>query len=425
MRSPRRGSAAAGLGLSAVLTTWAFAPPATAEPAPAGTGPGLDRGALRQTLEAVHAAGMHGVYSGVRDGRSRWDGAAGVADVETGRPVHAGMRHRVGSITKTFTAVAVLQQVERGRIELDAPVARYLPGLIPGERGEKVTVRMLLNHTSGIGDYVAGAFPSLVQGSPQSLDDHRFRRIGPRELVAFGLAAPATGEPGQGWSYSNTNYIIAGLLLEKATGTEADRYITRHVIAKAGLRNTSFPRTPYIPGPNSKAYEALFGLIDPPRDYSVYDMSWAGTAGALVSTMDDLNRFYRLLLGGGILAPAQLAQMQATVPVTDDQGNVVMHYGLGLYAQDTACGRFWGHDGGVFGMGTFSLSSSGGRQLSVGINLMKYNRLDENGAVVPHAIDFALGAHMSQALCGQSPAPAAKAQRPWSPFPTQQVRVKR
>ncbi|MEV0419785.1 serine hydrolase domain-containing protein [Streptosporangium canum] len=434
-RPHHRGRTIAGLGLSAVLVTWAAAPAtwaavpadpaATAGPAQAAAPAGLDREALRRGLDAIHEAGMYGAYSAVRDAGTDWSGAAGVADVRTKRPVHPRMLHRVGSITKTFTAVALLQQVERGKIELDAPVARYLPELIPGERGQKITVRTLLNHTSGIGDYISGAFPSFQQGSTASLDDNRFRDFSPEELVGFGLEAPSTGEPGQNWSYSNTNYIIAGLLLEKVTGAAAEPYITRHVIRKAGLRDTSFPRTPLIPGPHSKAYESFYGYIDPPRDYSVYDMSWAGTAGAVVSTMDDLNRFYRALLGGRLLGPAQLAQMRTTVPVTDGQGNVVMNYGLGLYAQDLPCGRFWGHDGGVFGMGTFSLSSPDGRrQLSLGINLMKYQRFDENGVLQPHAIDFALGDHMLQALCGPA-ASLAKDGRPITPFPTQQVLVKR
>jgi D-alanyl-D-alanine carboxypeptidase len=377
-----------------------------------------DRQALQTSLDVVHEAGMYGIYSNVRDGGRTWRGASGVADVDTRRPVRPDMVHRVGSITKTFTAVAVLQQVERGVIELDAPVGRYLPDLVPGERGQKITVRMLLNHTSHIADYIGPAFPSLLEGSTKSLDDHRFRTIAPEELARLGLGAAPTGEPGAApGSYSNTNYVLAGLLLEKVTGVGAEDYIARHVIRRAGLRHTSFPRTPHIPRPHSKAYESWFGLIDPPRDYSVYNMSWASTAGAVTSTMDDLNRFYRVLLRGGLIGAAQFAEMQKTVAVLVGGGQID-NYGLGIYALDLPCGRFWGHDGGVFGMATQSLSTpDGGRQLSFGLNLIKYQRIDENGAVEPSPIDYALVDHMLLALCGQSAATARTSQAPFLPFP--------
>lgn len=139
---------------------------------------------------------------------------------------------------------------------------------------------MLLNHTSGIGDYVGTAFPSFMELSPASLDEFRFRGVRPEQLVKWGLQAPRTGEPGERWSYSNTNYIIAGRILEKVTGTKAEKYITRNVIAKAGLKHTYFPSSPWISGPHSRMYESLYQHVKPPRDYSTYDMSWAWTAAS-------------------------------------------------------------------------------------------------------------------------------------------------
>ncbi|MEU6918827.1 serine hydrolase domain-containing protein [Streptomyces olindensis] len=381
-----------------LLTTTALltAPAQAAPPVTPSDRTSLDGAALQESLDAAHEAGMYGVFSAVRDGRERWRGASGLADVATGRPVAPGMRQRVGSISKTFTAVAVLQQVERGRIRLDAPVADYLPDLIPGERGREITVRMLLNHTSGIGDHVIPAFPSLLQNSPASLDEERFRSVPAGELVRLGLDAPATGRPGEvPGTYSNTNYVIAGLLLEKVTGQDADAYVTRHVIDRAGLRHTYLPRTPYIKGPHPRMYEALYGLIDPPRDYSVYDMSWIRSAGAVVSTMDDLNRFYRALLDGKLVGEAALGEMMRTVRVSG------MEYGLGIYTVELpGCGRFWGHSGAVFGAGTFALTSEDGeRQVAFAQNLMKYESLDENGRPLPHPIDDALTRHVVRALC--------------------------
>ncbi|MBW5485046.1 serine hydrolase [Streptomyces bambusae] len=372
----------------------------------------MDRAALTSHLNSIHDAGIYGVFSSVRDGWARFDGASGVADVETGRPVRPDLRHRVGSITKSFTAVAVLQQSARGRIELDRPVGDYVPELVPGERGRKVTVRMLLNHTSGIADFIADAFPSLQQPSTRSLDDHRYRTIRPAELIGYGLGRPQAFEPGTDWAYSNTNYVILGEILRKVTGEDPERLITRDVIRRAGLRNTYFPGTdPTIRGPHARMYENFYGLIDPPRDYSEYNMTWAGTAGALISTPQDLNTFYRALLRGDLLPRTQLDQMRTTVDVKNPAtGTVVMRYGLGIYSMDTPCGPAWGHDGAVWGAGTWSLSSpDGARQFTLGHNLMKYQRFNAEGTeILDHPADAAMVAYRDQALCGTT-APAASA----------------
>ncbi|MCX4524446.1 MULTISPECIES: serine hydrolase [unclassified Streptomyces] len=403
-----------GAAAAVVLALLAGAAPA----ASAATGPddrtaaasaarGLDREALARRLDAVHEAGMYGAYSSVRDGRAQWTGATGFADVDTRRPTRPDMRHRVGSITKTFTATAVLQQSARGRIALDRPVGDYLPGLVPGERGRKITVRMLLNHTSGIDDYIIEAFPSLRENSPQSLDDFRYRTLRPATLIGYGMNRPQLFEPGTDWSYSNTNYLLLGELLREVTGEDPERVITRDVIREAGLRSTYFPGTdPVIRGPHSKMYENLRGLLDPPRDYSDYNMTMAGTAGALVSTTQDLNTFYRALLQGDLLPAAQLREMRTTVPVKGPDGAVAIRYGLGIYSMDTPCGPAWGHDGGVFGASTQAMSSADGkRQFAAGYNLTGYQRADGNGAPVPHPIDAATDRLREQALCGTT-APA-------------------
>ncbi len=364
--------------------------------------------ALQSALDAVHGAGMPGLYAEVRGAGEVWRGASGVSDVRTGRPVRPDMRQRVGSITKTFVAVAVMQQVEKGLVRLDAPIGDYLPRLVPGERGRKITVRMLLNHTSGISDYLPyafpslAAFPSLPDISPESLDDNRFRRFRPVELIRMGVQAPPVGEPGvPPGVYSNTNYLLLGRLLEKVTGTTYDDYIARHVVRRAGLGRTTFPDGPRIRGPHSRMYEALYGLIDPPRDYSVYDMSWVGPGAALVSTVGDLNRFYRRLLAGRVVDPSSLAQMQRTVPVIAFDGQEIQ-YGLGLHRVDVpGCGTFWGHDGTVWGALTLSFTrADGGRQMSVAMNLVRWNELDASGRPQHHPIDDALSTFRELAMCG-------------------------
>ncbi|WP_240802728.1 beta-lactamase family protein [Streptomyces sp. A0642] len=361
----------------------------------------LDTAALGAALDHVHRAGMPGLFAEVRDGEQVWRGAAGTADVSTGRPVTTGMRHRVGSITKTFTAAAVLQQAESGRIGLDTPVGRYLPELVPGERGEAITVRMLLNHTSGLAEYLPYAYPSLkafpvlAETGPESLDDLRFTRFDPLELIAMGVAAPPVGTPGgTPGVYSNTNYLLLVQLLELAAGTTAERYITRNVIERAGLRHTGLPTGPHVEGPHSRLYESWFGMIDPPRDYSVFDMSWVGPSASLISTVADLNRFYGALLAGQIVGPSSLEQMRRTVPVVSQEGRLI-EYGLGLHPMEGPAedpGRtFWGHGGTVWGGGALAMTrADGGRQMAIAVNMQRWNRLDATGRPQPHPIDAAL-----------------------------------
>ncbi|MBE1603530.1 serine hydrolase [Actinopolymorpha pittospori] len=396
------------LGVGAGTATAVPPPEAAAAVLAASTSPStsLAPAELTSALDNVHRAGMPGVFAEVRDAGQVWRGASGVADVRTGRPVGPHMRHRVGSITKTFTAAAVMQQVEQGRIQLDAPIGRYLPQLVPGERGAKITVRMLLNHTSGIPEYLPYAFPSLKEWpslpdmSPESLDDNRFRQFDPAELIKMGLGAPAAGEPGSTPGvYSNTNYLLLGQLLEKVTGTTAENYITKNVIRRAGLKHTEFPDRPRIKGPHSRMYEAFFGLIDPPRDYSVYNMSWVMMGAGLVSTMEDLNRFYDQLLAGRIVNRSSLAQMKRVVPVISQEGYPI-EYGLGLTKATSPCGILWGHDGSAWGAVTMSWTRADGkRQMSVAMNLARWNMPDSSGIPQPHPIDHALSAFQQQAMC--------------------------
>lgn len=368
----------------------------------------LDCAALDEAVENVHRAGVPGLFAEVRDGDRVWRGAAGVADVATGRLVTPDLRHRVGSITKTFTAAAVLQQAERGRIGLDTPIGRYLPKLVPGARGAAITVRMLLNHTSGLAEYLPYAYPSLkafpvlADTGPESLDDHRFTRFDPVELIELGVTAPATGAPGgTPGLYSNTNYLLLAQLLEQVTGAPAERCLTRDVIERAGLRDTELPTGTHVEGPHSQLYESWFGMIDPPRDYSVYDMSWVGPSASLISTVADLNRFYRKLLAGEIVSRSSLAAMRRTVPVVSQEGRTI-EYGLGLHpAEAPGQGTFWGHGGTVWGGGTLAMTRADGkRQLAVAVNLQRWNRLDASGRPQPHPIDGALAAFHRVAMYG-------------------------
>ncbi|WP_203856130.1 serine hydrolase domain-containing protein [Plantactinospora mayteni] len=360
--------------------------------------PELDRSALRRALAAVPAAGVPGAVAAARTGRQSWIGAAGIADLAQARPIRPWSRHRVGSITKTFVSTTLLRLVDEGALGLDDQVGRWLPDLVPGVLGQRVTVRMLLNHTSGIGNYTDVLLDSLsaverVGSTPYS----------PAELVSIGLGLPRTGEPGEVFGYSNTNYILVGLVIERVTGNPATDEVTRRVIWPLRLADTYFPggdRT--IRGPHAGAYFAPLGV----RNFGEYGMTWAWTAGELIATMDDLNRFFRALLGGRLLSAATLAEMLSTVPF-DPEAPEFGGYGLGIYRTATPCGEVWGHDGGVIGQLTISLHSrDGGRQASLGSNLSHYQLY----AAEPHPIDIAAQEFLRVAHCPDSPAGAA-----WTP----------
>jgi D-alanyl-D-alanine carboxypeptidase len=343
--------------------------------------------ALQAALDAIRDAGMVGAFAEVRDGRRTWRAATGLADVDTGRPMRPGFQHRVGSITKTFTATVVLQLVGEGRLGLDDPIGRYVPDLVPADLGAGVTVRMLLNHTSGIADYDTVLFPDTA-----AMERWQRETISPAQLVALGLAEPRTGEPGARWSYSNTNYILAGVILERITGRSAEGEFARRIIRPLGLANTYLPgRSPYLRGPHSAAYVPWpDGTL---RDFSVYNMSWTWTAGALVSTAADLNRFYRALLAGRLLRPAQLTQMKTTVPMVPGQQEG--GYGLGIAGGRLACGvEAWGHDGLVIGHYAMSYHAPAvDRHLSYGDNMAFYGPPD-------HPVDQLRQAFWPVVLCG-------------------------
>ncbi|MFY1688533.1 serine hydrolase domain-containing protein [Plantactinospora sp. WMMB782] len=391
----------------------AGASPALAGPAAAprtGSGGALPDGALRDALRAISEAGMPGAFAEVRDGRETWRGASGVADIVTGRPVRPDFQHRVGSINKTFVSTALLQLVGERRLVLDAPLHRYLPGLAPAG----VTVRMLLDQTSGINDY-----DHVLFGSVEGIEKYQHTTIRPRELAAIGLGQQPTNAPGERHSYSNTNYVLAGLLLERITGRPAAVEIGRRVLRPLGLRRTYFPGTdPRIDGPHSAGYVPwVDGSL---RDFSVYNMSWAWMAGEIVSTTADLNRFFRALLGGRLLRPAELAQMRRTVPA-DPANPSGTGYGLGLLTVPLPGGPVWGHDGVVLGHQAISLHSPDGRrQVTVAMNATHYWVPGQPDPIGEALFDFLLTAFGStspaagrRALAGPSgpgplsPAPGA------------------
>lgn len=319
---------------------------------------------LQAIMDSVTSDSASSIIAGMIDDHGRWAGTSGVADLGKRRPPPPDGRFRVGSVTKSFVSAVVLQLVGEGRLGLDDTVEHWLPGLVPG--GDKITVRQLLNHTSGIFNYTADPKAVPLQGQ-QFLDETRTRTYTPLELVKIATAHPANFPPGTAWSYSNTNYILAGLVIEKVTGHPWSNEVQQRIVQPLGLRHTLIPGTSKaIPGPHSHGYTLVYDSRKVRTvDVTELNPSWAGSAGEIISTTDDLNSFYAALLGGRLLAPAELAAMKTTV----DTG-VGSKYGLALFQIALPCGvTIWGHDGGISGYVTASLHTEDGkRQLTASIN---------------------------------------------------------
>ncbi|WP_172383875.1 serine hydrolase, partial [Streptomyces sp. MNP-20] len=342
--------------------------------APAAATPGADRDhrGTRAALAAAVRGGVPGVTAHARDRHGPWSGAAGVGDLRRGTPRGAHDRFRAGSITKTFVATVLLQLEAEGRLDLDDTVGAWLPGVIEGNGhdGDRISVRQLLNHTSGIHDYSEDPDVRRRLTTPEFFA-HRHRTWRPAALVALATRHAPDFAPGRGWAYSNTNYVVAGMVIEKVTGRPCADEIRDRVITPLRLRATSVPgTTPTLPRPSSRAYSKLSGAAGS-RTYDVTELnpSVAGAAGELISDAADLNRFYAALLRGELLPPEQLAAMKRTVPARGRE-SAGGRYGLGLLRLELPCGTVvWGHGGGIHGSQSLALATAdGGHALTFNFN---------------------------------------------------------
>ncbi|WP_051855728.1 serine hydrolase domain-containing protein [Streptomyces sp. NRRL B-1347] len=345
-----------GLAAAAVAAT-AFTAPAHAESR-------KGHAATQRAMDAMVADGVPGVVAAGVDKGGAWRSTSGVGNLRTGKPRSADDRFRIGSITKTFVATVLLQMEAEGRLDLDDTVERWLPGLVRGNGndGSRITVRQLLNHTSGLFNYTSDkqfAKDILLEGFPA----HRYDTHTPRDLIRVALAHKPDFTPGAKHSYSNTGYILAGLIIEKVSGNSYQHEIRERVINPLNLRTTRLPGAdPFLPKPSSRAYSKL--SKDPAatriHDVTENNMSWAWAAGDGISTTRDLNRFFSALMRGKLMPDKQLAEMQTTVPTPDDPA--YSGYGLGLYSVKTSChAKLWSHSGGTPGSITETVTTPDGR----------------------------------------------------------------
>ncbi|MBU2669768.1 beta-lactamase family protein [Actinoplanes bogorensis] len=314
---------------------------------------------------------------------------------------------RIGSFTKTYVSATLLQLVGEGRLSLDDKVDRWLPGLVRGNGndGRQITVRQLLQQTSGLPDYLNGMTYLFSQ---EGFEQHRYDSLTGTEAVGLAMKFPREFAPGTKWSYSNTNYMLAGLIIEKVTGHDWRIEVRNRIVRPLGLTGTTLPgNNPDLPSPHAVGYERFPGPDASPEDPDYGEAidatrlnpTWGGSAGEMISTVDDGNTFLRALMRGRVLKPAQLAEMKRTVPTNDAfrSGWPGARYGLGLMFVPNSCGGSWAHGGDIPGFKTRNgVTPDGSRSVVVTINT---DSLQRDAGVPKPAHDVTLDL-IDTALCG-------------------------
>jgi D-alanyl-D-alanine carboxypeptidase len=297
--------------------------------------------------------------------------ASGAAEIGR-RKARPDDRFWAGSITKSFVATVVMQLVAEHKLALDDRVSKLLPGRL--REGRRIRLRNLLNHTSGIADYMQlEPWRSAVARNPRVV-------ISARRLVSSAAKLPLEFPPGSQASYSNTNYLVLAEVLQRVTGRSPATLLRERIFEPLGLEATAFES-----GRRTLGDDQMHGYdvsASPPTDVSLHGLGGPWADGALVSNARDLAVFFLALLRGQLVPPRLVAQMEKIVPRSHGEG-------MGLYKLPSPCGRwFYGHTGGTPGYVTFAAGSRDGRRFFV---------VDWNG-VSPDAID-AMDKYLDELIC--------------------------
>ena len=332
---------------------------AVASGALAGQATAGSRAELGASLSRLVKKGTPGAMIYVRSGGQATRVARGVSVVKGRRPMRTADTFRIGSLTKTYVATVLVGLAAENKLSLDDPVERSLPGLVPG--GEGITIRQLLNHTSGIYEY---------ENDPRVLKPYLKGNLGyrwtPRKLVAIAVSHPPLFKPGTRYDYSNTNYQIAGLIIKAVTGSTLTDQLQQRVFGPLQLRHTALQLSARRDVPDVHGYLVL----NRPPATDITGLSpypWAD--GAIISTLSEVARYYRALLTGRLVDPAMLSAMKTTVPEGSGSDLPGVRSGLGIERYPTRCGSAWGHSGSFPGYLVYALTSATGkRQVVLAIN---------------------------------------------------------
>jgi D-alanyl-D-alanine carboxypeptidase len=309
-----------------------------ATPAFADGGASQRPAVLQRALDRVVAAGAPGAVVLVRDGNRTIRLSSGLGNLAPETPMRAEDRSRIGGVTKSFTATVVLQLVDEGKLALRDTIDEWLPGVIPN--GDAISIRQLLNHTSGVYDYAGD--PAVLAPYMNGDLTHVFDPLTGVQIAADHGPLFA---PGSQLSYSNTNYILLAMIVEAITGNTIATELQTRLFQPLRLSNSSFQTFSDIDGPHTHGYMLL---DDGPFDVTPWSPSGWGAAGAILSNADDVARFYRALLHGRLLSTGQLKAMRTIDPAATggvpDAGILGGGWGLGLLREQFPCGEAWGHD---------------------------------------------------------------------------------
>ncbi len=330
------------------------APPASHPPPAAVTGdnpPPADVSSDLQRLldDGVRTTGVPGVQAGISTPQWTWNGAAGNASPITGERATPGMQFFIASVSKVFTSIAVQKLAEEGKLSLDDPIDRWLPADLAARipNGHVITVRQLLDHTSGIADYDEDAIIALELQDPSVPVPYTTG-------IDMGLNKSPLYPPGTNYTYSNVNYNLLTLIVDKAAGMPYEEYVNRTILVPARMNDTYLSRTNYFTRPHMQATDQLADGVR--YDFTGLYVQFDRGAGEIVSTTADLDRFHRALRDGRLITRGSFAQMEKVNPVSVRvKGTTTSGYGLGYSMQRMTDENFTlgGHSGGYFGSATF------------------------------------------------------------------------
>jgi D-alanyl-D-alanine carboxypeptidase len=302
---------------------------------------------VQQILDhAVAREDVLGIVAQITDDDGTWFGAAGVANTETGRPRERAEHLRVASIGKAFTATAMLRLEAEGRLSIDDTVEKWLPDVVQGTGydGSKITIRQLLNNTSGLHNTATSDEIVRKWHTRAGLAEHRFDVWSKDDLLKLAVSQPPVGEPGQQFAPTNGGYFLAAAVIERVTGRSYEDELERTVIQPLGLTGTYVPgpTETRLRGPHPRAYTRMFvdeaEAAGEPVDITDVNPSLVWSAGAHVSTTDDLTRLFTALITGSLLPPAQHEAMWTTVSTKGTDWIPNTAYGLGVFELRLNCG---------------------------------------------------------------------------------------